>query len=238
MAANLEARIWAVMGASGVGKGLWIKQQLGRDRPRRLVVWDFMDEYGDFAQDVSSLPAMHALMLKHRKGPLAVRYVPRGAGAKAIRKEFELICEMVYAWGNCTFVAEELGNVTTASWAPAAWRKMTTSGRHQAVHIIGTSQTPALIDKTFLGNCTLVHVCALREHPHRQCVARAIDVPIERITALQKFQFLERDHNAGTLREAWVKVPGAPSVATPTGSDAAQSRQGKAAKSPMKARAK
>jgi hypothetical protein len=211
MAANNEARIWAVIGASGTGKGLWIKQHLAKEKPKRLIVWDFKNEYEASAKRVETLEALRKAMIKagagEGGGALAMRYTPRGSGEKSLRKEFEAVCELVYAFGHCTFIAEELSNVTTPGWAPAAWRKMTTSGRHQAVHIIGATQNPALVDKTFLGNCTLVHVCALREHPHRNYVARSIDCQLDEITKLQQFEFWERDYIAGTIKKGRVKVP-------------------------------
>lgn len=138
MASDAEARIWAVLGASGSGKGLWVKSQLKAEKPARLIVWDFMNEYGDFASQATSLEAIRKAMIAAGKdGPLRLRYVPRGSGEKPLRAEFEMLCNLVYAWGNCTYVVEELANVTMPSWAPAAWRKMTTSGRHKLVHIIG-----------------------------------------------------------------------------------------------------
>lgn len=203
-----EARIWAVIGASGTGKGLWIKQQLAALQPARLVIWDFMDEYGDHARPSATLDAIRRDMIRAgRSGPLRVRYTPRGTGEKAMRKEFETLCELVYAWGACVFVAEELSNVTTPAWAPPAWRKMSTSGRHMGIALIGVTQNPALIDKTYLSNCTLVHVSGLRNNAHRDYVAREIDCPVERITALEPFQYIERDHVARELRFGTVSLP-------------------------------
>lgn len=207
MAASNSAKIWAAIGASGTGKGLWIKAQLSKIKPKRLVVWDFMDEYGAHANPVRTLDELRRLMISAKGGPLLARYVPRGAGEKATRKEFEVFCELVYAWGKCVFIAEELSNVTTPGWAPAAWRKMTTSGRHAAVHIIGTTQTPALVDKTFLANCTLVHVSALRIQKHRDYVAENIDVDASRIKDLKPLEWIERDFDAGVLREGSVCIP-------------------------------
>lgn len=209
MAASNDVHIWAVIGASGQGKGLWVKQKLREIKPARLVAWDFMDEYGDFAKPVATLEGIRQAMLKAGTGPLSVRYVPKGAGEKALRREFEALCSLVYAWGHCVFIAEELANVTTPGWAPAAWRKMTTSGRHAAVHIIGMTQTPALVDKTFLANASMVHVCALREQPHRIYVARKIDCDLQEIVDLQRFEYIERDYGAANeLRKGKVKVPG------------------------------
>lgn len=231
MASDAEARIWAVVGASGTGKGLWTKQQLRDLNPPRLVVWDFKNEYDEAAgkRPAPTLAAVYSAMRKAgADGPLRIRYVPRGAGEKALRKEFEALCELVYAWEACTFVAEELANVTTPGWAPASWRKMTTSGRHARVHIIGATQTPALVDKTFLGNSTLIHCCALREYAHRVAVARSMDIDEDRIARLVKLQWLEKDFDTGEVRDGWVKLPGAKSVApaTRTGTDDGGGGQG------------
>jgi hypothetical protein len=208
VAADLELQIWAVVGASGTGKGLWIKQRLRELQPVRLVAWDFKDEYQEFGDLVPTISDMRARMIQAGTGPGRFRYICRGAGEKNLRKEFEAVCELVYAWEHCIFVAEELANVTTPGWAPASWRKMTTSGRHAGVHIIGATQTPALVDKTFLGNATMVHCCALREFAHRQAVARSMDVPEPEIAALRKFEWLEKDFDSGEVSRGVVKVPG------------------------------
>ena len=158
-----------------------------------------------------------------------MRYAPRGSGEKALRREFEALCELVYAFERCVFVAEELANVTTPGWAPAAWRKMTTSGRHAEIHIMGATQTPALVDKSFLGNCTLIHCGPLREHLHREAVARSMDIDAGRIAALVKLQWLEKDFDSGHVTTGFVALPGksAPTPRRPsaTATDAAEPGQ-------------
>src|SRR2546430_86324 len=101
MASDAEARIWAVLGASGSGKGLWVKGKLKAEKPKRLVVWDFMNEYQDFAAPETSLESIRkAMIAAGANGPLRVRYKPRGSGEKALKAEFEALCNLVYAWGN------------------------------------------------------------------------------------------------------------------------------------------
>ncbi|HEV6967423.1 hypothetical protein [Roseateles sp.] len=222
MAADAEARIWAVIGASGTGKGLWTKQKLRELNPPRAVFWDFKNEYQEFtgerkhAKATATLGDIRKAMIKAGPdGPLRVRYAPRGSGEKALRREFEGLCELVYAWEHCVFVAEELANVTTPGWAPASWRKMTTSGRHAEVHIIGATQSPALVDKSFLGNCTLIHCNALREFAHRQAVARSMDIEEARLSKLLKFEYLEKDFDTGEVTMGKVEVPKKPRGAGP-----------------------
>lgn len=210
MAADLDAHIWGVVGASGTGKGVWIKTRLQQLAPRRLVVWDFKREYGDFTgPPLPSLAAVQRAMLKAgADGPARLAYCPVGSGERATRKEFEAFCELVYAWEHCTYIAEELANVTTPGWAPGAWRKMTTSGRHAGIHIIGATQTPALVDKTFLGNCTLIHAGPLREYAHRVAVARSMDIDEGRLAALVKFQWLEKDFDSGAVTTGYTYPAG------------------------------
>jgi hypothetical protein len=210
LAASNEAKIWGVLAASGSGKGLWINDFLRREKPQRLVVWDYKNEYGEHAPRlVSSLEAVRLAMIKAGAGPLRLRYKCKpGTSTKQTQAEFEGLCRLVQAWQKCVFLAEELSNVTTPSWAPAAWREMTTGGRHEQVHIIGVAQNPALIDKTFLSNCTLIHVGPLREHRHRQAVSRSMDVPLEKITALVKFQWIERNYDTKEITEGWILPPG------------------------------
>ena len=212
MAADAELRLWAVIGASGTGKGLWIKEKLRLMEPPRMAVWDFKNEYGHLQSRphlCQSLAEVRAAMLEAgADGPAVVRYMPRGAGERALRREFETFCELVYAWERCTFVAEELAMVTTPGWAPAAWRKMCTSGRHAEIHIIGATQSPALVDKVFLGNCTLMHCGPLREESHRQAVARAMDIDPGRVAKLVRFQWIERDWDSGAEQTGWTYPPG------------------------------
>lgn len=241
MGAELDAKIWGVVGASGTGKGVWIKRQLTEANPARLVVWDFKNEYGDFAGKRLA-PTLGDVLKAMREagasGPLRIRYAPRGAGEKALRKEFEGLCELVYRWEHCTFIAEELANVTTPGWAPAAWRKMTTSGRHAGVHIIGATQTPALVDKTFLGNCTLIHAGPLREFGHRQAVARSMDIDEGRLARLVKFQWIEKDYDTGQVLDGFTypkgyKAGAALNAATPTPTRRAEAGQKAGASAPI-----
>lgn len=230
MAASNEAHIWGVLAASGSGKGLWVKQELRRLKPARLVIWDYKLEYAEFAPLlIQSTEQLRQAMMRAGTGRLAVRYKCKpGTPEKQVKREFEAVCRLVQAWGSCCFLAEELSNVTTPSWAPAAWREMTTGGRHEAVHIIGVAQNPALIDKTFLSNCNLIHVGPLRQHSHRQAVARSMDVPIEEITALQKFEWIERDFDTKTTRKGIVMPPNfvpSPTGRSPTARGAAKASQ-------------
>ena len=210
MAADAELQCWGVMAASGSGKGLWIKSKLRELRPTRLVIYDYKDEYSEFGGKLlTNTEDVRKAMIAARKTAAVIRFRSKpGTDDKGKRKEFEVLCRLVQAWQNCMFIAEELSNVTTPGWAPPAWREMTTGGRHEKVHIIGVAQNPALIDKTFLSNCTLIHVGPLREFNHRQYVARSMDIDVADLTALTKFHWIERDMNTRERRDGSTFPPG------------------------------
>jgi len=245
MASELDARIIAVMAASGSGKGVWIKNMLRAENPQRLVIWDFKNEYQEFTGERPKAPCKNTLgdvrraMTKAGDGPLRIRYAPRIAysqasgkpvdAAKEMRSQFEALCALVQAWENCWFLAEELSNVTMPSWAPPAWRMMTTGGRHEGITIIGVSQNPAQIDKQFLSNCTLIHVGQLHEHAHRQAVEKSMDVLPGELSDLVQFQWVEKHRQTGEFTTGVVTVKGKPAPPTPRAPITRRDARGKTA---------
>jgi hypothetical protein len=193
VAADNKAKIWAVLGQSGTGKGAWIKARLRKMKPARILILDPQDEYHEFADPVTSARALAEAVIKAgEKGAFRVRYVfPKTCTKEHFDKIFSLACELTYAARNCVFLPEELSNFTTPSWAPPLWKRMCNSGRHEGVHVIGASQFPAQIDKAFLSNATLVHVGFLGEKPHRQAVAQKMDINPDMIRDLPDLAFLE-----------------------------------------------
>lgn len=187
-------KLWGVFAASQMGKGVWIKQQLRAMRPARLLIWDYLGEYGDFAKAVTTLPALAGAVVAAKSGPVAVRYMPRCEDSKRLRVEFSAFCAIAYAAVGAVVVCEELSMVTTASFAPPAWGKLCTMGvHHQRLHVIGVSQFPAQVDMSYRGSCTLLHVGALRADVHRVAMARELDVSPAEILALEQFEYLEKD---------------------------------------------
>jgi hypothetical protein len=204
-----QPRIEAYIGASGSGKGVSVARRLKELRPARLLVWDPCDEYRAQATAMRSLPAIaQHLRRAGQDGPFRVRYVP-GAGVK-LAEAFGVVCGLAFAAGNLVFVAEELSDVTSGGYAPPDWRQVITQGRHRLMHVLGCAQRPALIDKTFLGNATYIRCFTLRYDADRRAMAAALDVPVQRIAALETTEgagrtvinYVERDFRAGLLRDS------------------------------------
>ncbi|MRR51291.1 MAG: hypothetical protein EG825_10310 [Rhodocyclaceae bacterium] len=205
MSAN-EATIIPIVGASGSGKSWRIKQRLAKDKPRRLVVWDWKSEY-DGGQVVTCPAALAAAMRKAGKGGAArLIYRPVKSSDAEIERQFSAVCALVSAWGNCWFIVEELSNVTRASYAPIKWRNICTEGRHSALVVIATTQSPALCDKTFLTNATIVYCGSLGWPSHRKVMANCMDVKEAQITELAPLQWLCRGRGQAAFRDD-LKVP-------------------------------
>lgn len=190
MATQNDAKITAVFGQSGVGKGMWLKSWLKPIDKKRIIIIDPMDEYGDIAKPVSSCADLARAVVNEKS--FAVRYVfPRYASDEVMKKAFDFSCILAYESGNVTFLVEELSLFTSATSAPPRWREVCNRGRHQGLHVIGCSQFPAQVDMGFRTNATLIHTGALASDAHRKSVSQCMDINPAIIKSLEKFEFIE-----------------------------------------------
>lgn len=213
MSVENRPQIEAYIGASGSGKGVSIGRRLAELKPHRLLIWDPRNEYGKHAPQYGTLPELvGAFKNAGPAGKVRARYVPHPDADMG--EAFGLVCNLAFAAGRLLLLAEELSDTTRASWAPPAWRRVITQGRHVGLHVLGAAQRPALIDKTFLGNATLIRCFTLRNAADRRTMAEALDVPLQDITALQTIEgrstveinFIERDFRARVLRTGQIKL--------------------------------
>ncbi len=204
MGVSNKARIWAVIGSSGCGKGLWIKQQLRKLKPKRIIVVDTKDENAEFADLCHTLPELARATFKPT---FRVRYIPKGMTKKDRMKEFEAVCRIASAAGNCVYLVEELGRYTMPSYAPPAWADCCNDGRHDGLHLIAASQFPAQIDKSFLGNATLIHCGFVKNPEHRAVMAKEMDITPDQIKALPNLHYLDYDLETRTVKAGKVTIP-------------------------------
>ena len=202
--------IRAYIGATGSGKGVSIREHLTRDRPARLIVWDPLNEYGQFARPVTTLAALAQAVKPAR---FAVAFAP-GANPKDFAAKFALFCRIAFAAGNLKMLVEELADVTGPSFAPLEWRRCTTQGRHRGLQIVAASQRPAQVDKQFLGGCTYIRCFTLRYPADRAAMAGAMDLPVTDIASLSTIEnaggtvitYVEKDFRDGTTQRKQIKL--------------------------------
>lgn len=193
MSAN-QARIMAVLGASGSGKSTFIKREIAKPAAaRRLLIWDPMKEYGAHGAAISTA----AELLDGLKGKRFALVFQPSTDPKARVRQFDFLCRAALAAGNLTLVVEELRFVTTPSRAPLGWAQVCLTGRHKGLTVYGASQRPASIDKDFLGNCSRVRTGRLTYPEDVKAVASAARIPLAEIDVLKPLEWIEKDLATG-----------------------------------------
>ena len=167
-------KVECYIGITGSGKGVSVNRRFEELKPRRMLLWDPRDEYGKWATRYTSLPALIAAFAKAGGGPIRARYVH--SSNVPIGEAFAIVCNLAFECADMLFGAEELSDVTRPSWAPPAWKRVITQGRHKALHVFGMAQRPALIDKNIFGNATYVRCFMLGYANDRKVMAMELDV--------------------------------------------------------------
>lgn len=193
------AAIVAVLGGSGTGKSAWVKQQLRADRPPRLMIWDPEGEYADLAHQVTDPRELMHLASFDR---FALAFYG-SADPEAAGREFEFVCRLAFELASrkgrpCTFVADELQEVTKPSKAPPHWAAIVRRGRKHGMTVYGIGQRPAEMDKTIYSQPSLLHVGRLTYTEDQRRFAVALNVRPADIAGLADCEYLERDMHAGT----------------------------------------
>jgi len=197
------ADITMAMGATGSGKSLFVKSDLKKDKPKRLMVWDFKREYGAFGTVCTSLVEVMHLARGHT---FKIVFQP-SRNPKIAKHDFDIFCQIAFAAKRLTFTGEELAFVTTASWAPVGWTMLVLAGRSEALTIYCTSQRPACIDKDVFSNSSRIRTGRLNFDDDIRTMARAVKVKPEQVELLLPLQYIERDLNSQKVTTGTIKIP-------------------------------
>lgn len=202
-----EAEVIAVIGATGSGKGVYIKNYALRKSDKRLLIWDYMQEYAPFV-DLST-PALGAAIRTMTAPTFRTAFMP-SYDDKTRARQFDAFCKAAVAAGNVRLVVEELAFVTQASHAPAGWKAATSIGRHKGLRLIGASQRPAQVDKAFWSNATEIHCGFLNFEADQKVMAQVLGVPIADIQGLKPLEYLHKNVRTKEIIFGKVKPGGRP----------------------------
>lgn len=200
-----QAHIIAVVGASGNGKGLYVKAWLRKTRAP-ILVWSPLEATDGYAAViggviVSSVAELVAAIKAKQK---RLVYVPNHTDVKT---QFDRFCRVAWEITGWVVVVEELSRVTTPTWAPPAWKNLSTAGRHRGLTIIGTCQRPAQVDKDFFGNCSEIRCYAVGYVNDAKVMANTMFCDHREILKLPQFHYLHRDVRAKVNTPGVVQVP-------------------------------
>lgn len=187
-------KIEVFVGATGSGKGVGINRRLSEIKPKRLLIYDPRDEYDQHAPAAHRLSEVLDAFKRAKGGPVRVRFVP--GDDVDLEEAYGFLCRLAFQDQKLredrglppeplVFLGEELSDVTKPSYAPPAWRKLITQGRHVGAHLIACTQRPALIDKTVLSAATVVRCYQLGYDDDVKVMAKELRVSPEFIHALQ-----------------------------------------------------
>ncbi len=199
MAVTNKANIVAVMGGSGSGKSTFIKREIDRLKPKRLIIFDVMHEYTDKGQPVRLCGEL-AQIVKNKT--FKVAFLP---SSQNIQSQFNYVCKLAFEMGDCLLVVEELNRVTQATKAPPSWQDCTSRGRHKGMTIYGASQRPASVDKDFFSNATRIRSGRLNFAADIKTLANVLKVKTYEIDELKPLEFIEREMATGTINRGVLK---------------------------------
>lgn len=113
------------------------------------------------------------------------------------RRMFDAWAMAAFAWvqlaDGTAVVAEELADVTVQGKAPGGWGTLIRRGLKYGADIYAISQRPQEMDKTTIGNSSVLHTHALHRADDRAYIAREMDIPLPDVEALDDLEYLERD---------------------------------------------
>lgn len=197
---SAKAEIIAVMGASGAGKSTYMKRELRRRKPARLLIYDPDEEYLAFGRKVETMAdLLSVLKMCGTSRPFRLVFVPH-ADPEIAKRQFNVLCRAAFEVGNLTLKVDELAGVTTPSWAPPGWKMVSTRGRKRGIVIYGAAQRPANIDKDFLGNASKVRSGRLMYEDDAKAVAKVLGVDKSVFLDMAPLAYIEREPPGKAVR--------------------------------------
>lgn len=199
-----SADVVAVIGATGSGKGVYIKNYWLKKSDKRLLIWDYMREYGPF---VSLATEQLAPVIGSIKGKQFKTAFQPSFDDKTRKQQFDIFCMAAVHAGNVALIVEELSFVTSPSFAPAGWKMVSSVGRHKGLRVVGASQRPAQVDKAFWSNCTEIHCGFLNYEEDQKVMAKVLGVTIDEVKSLKPLEYIHKNVRTKEIKRGFVKVP-------------------------------
>lgn len=191
----VDGLIYLVVGATRSGKTYWVLQQL--KRYKRVIVWDIKGDPREFIGYYRATDQLDFIrqVANRKTGPLRITYTGQIS-------DFDWFCKVAYKWANdqaCAIVVDELSDVTTISKAPIAWGQIIRKVLCTGSDVYAMAQRPAEIDKTTVGNASVVHVHRMSRARDRKYIAEEMDIDAGEIAALSDRDYIEKDNRSQNI---------------------------------------
>ena len=179
-----------IIGATGSGKTQFIKRHPWYTKMPRVIAWDPEESY-------SGLNTYRTRRGFERK--------LRQVGFNALRarvvmnptpENFEWFCELIWSIGHqanpMMLICEELADVCQPGKAGYWWGQVLRKGRKYGIKIIGVSQRPQEVDKTFFNSCLVKWCGILGSANDRRYMAQVMDLTVNELAPVQECEFYIR----------------------------------------------
>lgn len=178
------------LGFTGSGKTTFIKRHPYYRQSKRVIAWDPEGSYTGlrkYTTRAGFLKAVHAAGFGDIRIRLELDPTPHN---------FDWFCSIVWAIGHAaaplTVIAEELADVVKAGYSGKHWGFLARKGRKYGIRIMGVSQRPQIVDKTFLNQCQFIWCGLLRTPADQKYMAGIMALPFEKIAELEECHFYIR----------------------------------------------
>lgn len=166
------------VGASRSGKTQYVMSQV-KNAPR-LLVWDVEGEYAARfgLRIVEGKAALLDFIKRYPRGAARIAYHPRSLA------EFDFFCRMAFIWSvstPATIVCEEIANATNAVKARGYWGILVSRGLKYGPHVYAVAQRAQEIDKSLLGNASIVNICRPNTQRDAGYIADVFGLPLAEI---------------------------------------------------------
>lgn len=146
----------SIFGKRGSGKTTLCKN-IQRAFPR-VVVIDLLQEYSDDecdfrVQNLQDFARILIALTRARSKQFRIVFQFDIENSDDETADFDVAMHLLYKFGDCMIVIEEIHHYMRGEQVPEWLRKMILVGRHRGVGIIATSQKPATVSKVFTSQC-------------------------------------------------------------------------------------
>lgn len=181
-------------GARGTGKTAWCLQWVRANGGNRVMVWDYKHDDG-LATLGQAYTAWPEFVRACTRPQFVARYLV--SPDHDPHEQFDAFCRLAWREGNLLMFVDELAEVTKANKAPPAWRKCVNVGRSydrgtKALSILGASQRPPEVDKSFIGNLDVFHTGRLGYASDARQLAALWGIKPAELTNLPDLHWLEK----------------------------------------------
>lgn len=161
----------------------------------RVVVFDIMREYRAdecdiIVQNLQDFARVLISLTNHKSKKFRIVYQFDIEKTADECEEFDTAMHLLYQFGDCMVVIEEIHMYMRREWCPEWLKKMILTGRHQKLGIMATSQKPAEVSKTYTSQCEHWFISRMFEKNDMKYFLDSIGAVAESLRTLRRYWFL------------------------------------------------